>query len=113
MIVPCNHTVLYTQLMENAFGLNMHQKCSHDTLSTKENHHHHDKTSNHHHSCTPFCACGIVHFILNAPPYQKVIGQTIAKRHPITIFESISWAPNADNYKKLMVNDIWHPPQTV
>lgn len=113
MIVPCNHTVLYTNIMEDVFGINMHEGCNHLASSNKKNHHHHDEQPNHHHSCTPFCSCGFSYFVLNAPPFQKIVAKTLNPIHGMTIFQQTIWAPNSSRYKKLMVNDIWNPPQAV
>lgn len=112
MIVPCNHTVLYTNVMENVFGLNMHSDCNHVTDTFKENHHHHEQ-NNHHHSCTPFCSCGISYFILNTPPFQRTIAKSITTIYEFTIWQQTVWLLNYTRYKKLMVNDIWNPPQMI
>lgn len=112
MVVPCNHTLLYTQVMENIVGINMHEKCTHTTNNT-ENHHHHDENSSHHHSCTPFCACGITHFVLHVPHFQNITAYSILFNNKIEALQSTLWAIPADNYKKLISKDIWHPPQTV
>lgn len=99
--------------MQNIFSINMHAKCSHEVATVSENHHHHDKDSQHHHACTPFCACGIVHFILQAPPYQALMASTHSSIHQSIIFDTTTWATNEALYQKLMVNEIWHPPQQV
>jgi hypothetical protein len=113
MVVPCNHTLLYTQVMENVVGINMHEKCTHKTDAHNENHQHHDKHSSHHHSCTPFCSCGIMTFVLHVPQFQTITGLLTALSSKTEMFQSTLWAIPADNYKKLMTQDIWHPPQTV
>ena len=112
MVVPCNHTLLYTQVMENIVGINMHEKCTH-TTNNNENHQHHDENSSHHHSCTPFCACGITHFVLHIPQLQSIAILPTLSNHKTETLQSTIWAIPTDNYKKLVPKDIWHPPQTV
>jgi hypothetical protein len=99
--------------MENIVGINMHAKCTHPTSLQKENHQHHDKHSSHHHSCTPFCACGITHFVLHVPQFQTINTLTIPPTNKSETFQSTLWAIPTDNYKKLITKDIWHPPQFV
>ena len=113
MVVPCNHTLLYTQVMENIVGLNMHEKCTHETTANKENHQHHDEHSNHHHSCTPFCSCGIINFVLHVSPFQNSTTLPNILSSKTETLQSTVWAIPSDNYKKLISKDIWHPPQTV
>lgn len=113
MVVPCNHTLLYTQVMENVVGIDMHEKCTHEATANKENHQHHDEHSNHHHSCTPFCSCGIMNFVLHVPQLQNVTTLPTILSSKIEMLQSTLWAIPADNYKKLISKDIWHPPQTV
>lgn len=99
--------------MENVIGINMHEKCTHQTSVSNENHHHHDEHSNHHHSCTPFCACGIAHFVLHVPQFQHVTVLPTTLNSKMELLPSTLWAIPTDNYKKLISKDIWHPPQTV
>lgn len=113
MVVPCNHTLLYTQVMENIVGIDMHKKCTHTTTVKNENHQHHDEHSSHHHSCTPFCACGITHFVLHIPHFQNITRLPAILHSKTELLQSTFWAIPADNYKKLISKDIWHPPQTV
>lgn len=113
MVVPCNHTLLYTKIMENMVGVNMHENCSHEINLDHQNHHHHDEHSNHHHSCTPFCSCGITHFVLHVPQFQTISLLNIAANHKSDLLQTTLWAIPADNYKKLISTDIWHPPQVV
>lgn len=113
MVVPCNHTLLYTKVMENIVGIDMHEKCTHTTVVTNENHHHHDEGSNHHHACTPFCACGISHFILNIPSFQAIDASNLPFNGNTQNLEPTEWAMPTDNYKQLLSKDIWHPPQVV
>lgn len=113
MVVPCNHTLLYTKVMENVVGINMHAKCNHATELNNENHQHHDKHSKHHHSCTPFCACGITHFVLNIPQFQHITALPATSSRKNEMLQTAIWAIPADNYKKLIAQDIWHPPQIV
>ncbi|CAA6807796.1 MAG: Unknown protein [uncultured Aureispira sp.] len=113
MLVPCNHTLLYTQVMENIVGLNMHEKCTHNSTTNNENHQHHDEHSNHHHACTPFCSCGIMNFVLHVPQFQTIPALSIELSSKTETLQSNVWAIPADNYKKLITKDIWQPPQTV
>lgn len=100
--------------MENIVGINMHEKCTHTVASNNnENHQHHDEHSSHHHSCTPFCACGILHFVLHVPQFQNIIALPTVVSSKTESFQSTIWAIPSDNYKKLIPKDIWHPPQTV
>jgi hypothetical protein len=99
--------------MENVVGINMHKECTHETTANKENHQHHDEHSSHHHSCTPFCACGITHFVLHVSPFQNITTLPTLFNNKIESLQSTIWAIPTDNYKKLISKDIWQPPQTV
>ena len=107
MIVPCNHTELYSSMMENVFGLEIqqHRHCSHDHESEDN-----EKSTEHHHSCTPFCSCGVSVFVMNAPPVQiKINNPLYSSTHPL--IRTIIPTSTSNDYCSLMMNDIWRPPQ--
>jgi len=110
MVVPCNHTVLYSKLMSNVFDISLNEHCDHNHDHGEEDNHHHND-SNHHHSCTPFCACGIAHFVLDAPPFQLAVAKQSSDIYQTDIIQATIWAPTSTAYKSLMVYNIWNPPR--
>ena len=107
MIVPCNHTELYSSMMENVFGIEIqqHRHCKHNHDSEDN-----EKPMKHHHSCTPFCSCGITVFVMNAPPVQINIHNPLySSTHQI--IQSTILTATSNEYSSLMINDIWRPPQ--
>ena len=107
MVVPCNHTALYSNLLKQVFDIDMHEHCSHQHDNQSPKNH------SHHHSCTPFCACGIAQFVLNAPSYPSFMFQStaIVSQHNILVQATIWTNPN--EHCCLKINNIWHPPQFI
>ena len=111
MVVPCNHTILYANIIENALGMELHQGCSHE--EHQQHHEHHDHSSNHHHSCTPFCTCGVVHFVLNTPPFYLEVEPLHNNSTTSNPIQATIWSSITNPIGKLMVNNIWNPPKSV
>ena len=112
MIVPCNHTKLYSSILMNIFD---HQLLEYNECGHNHNHNQSkDSKDNHsHHSCTPFCTCGISVFVLNAPPNRLAIVKESRSIQPADIIQSTFWAATNNEYSNLMLNDIWRPPQRI
>jgi len=93
-------------------SINKAKECTHKTGKNNENHHH-DEHSSHHHSCTPFCVCGVTHFVLHILRLHVITTFNLTSNKEELISQPTVWAIFVGNYKKLITKDIWHPPQVV
>lgn len=103
MIVPSNHAG--THFVEDLLGLDLHSYCNHQH-SEKD-----DSKESHHHTCTHFCGCGAVHFVVVSPPTHRWFCVSREKFFTPTFFDEPTkiWA-NLNEFGRLVIAEIWHPP---